>query len=92
MNYQEALSLKEKRMHLVGTIDEKGFSIDELVVVPKDQDLQQAFWRTYMLSSDAEAAILPYVNVDLDVWAIDKHHLNEAGVLFFTSVSDGQVK
>lgn len=92
MNYQEAIDLKVQKKNLIGTIDEKGFYIDELVIVPKDQTLQQEFWRKYMLSMDAEAAILPYTNESLDVWAIDKHHLQEAGVLFFTSLSDGQVR
>lgn len=92
MNYQEALDFKEKRMHLLGTIDAKGFSIDELIIVPKDQALQQEFWKKYLASSDASVAILSYINKDLDVWAIDKHHLQEARVLFFSSLSDEQVK
>lgn len=92
MNYQEALDLKEKRMHLLGTIDAKGFSIDELVILPKNQVLQQEFWRRYLVSSNADTAIQPYINEDLDVWAIDKHHLQEARVLFYSSLSDEQVK
>lgn len=91
MNYQEALDLKESKMHLLGTIDAKGFSIDELVIVPKDHVLQQEFWRRYLASSDANAAIQSYVSQNLDVWAIDKHHLKEARVLFFSSLSDEQV-
>lgn len=90
MYYQDAIDLKEQMKNLIGTIDEKGFYIDDLVIVPKDQTLQQEFWRRYMLSMDAETAILPYTNVNLDVWAIDKYHLQEAGVLFFSSLSDGQ--
>ena len=92
MNYQEALDLKEKRMYLLGTIDAKGFSIDELIIVPKNQVFQQEFWRKYLASSDANVAILSYINEDLDVWAIDKHHLQEARVLFYSSLSDEQVK
>ncbi len=87
MTYKEALGLKNNRINLIGQVDEKGFIIGELLILPSDNQLRTKFFQAYLTYRNPELALKPYLNQDLEVWAIDIKHLDEANVLFFKKIN-----
>ncbi len=83
MTYQEALELKEKSEVLIGSLTEKGFAIDEIIIVPSDDKIQNRFFNSYLLSGFDPNVIEYYLDYSLEVWAIDKGNLEQNHVLFF---------
>lgn len=92
MNYQEAKELKTQQSHLLGSKDEKGFEVSEILIVPANKSHLDDFLKSYLFNDDAEIAIAPYLNEDLDVWAIDSRKLKEAHVLFYEKLNKDEVK
>lgn len=86
MKYDEAVKLKLSKLNLIGTIDNKGFTIGEILIVPSDVCLRDIFFTTYLATKDADKAICPYINDDVEVWAIDIKHLQDANVLFYNKL------
>lgn len=87
MNINEAkkvaLSYKDK----IGTVDDTGFSIDKILIVPHDEKLRKKFFNTYVLNMDMDEAIAPFQNEDMDVWAVDFKHFEDSRTLFFNKLS-----
>lgn len=88
MRFEQAKKLQQEKQSLIGTIDEKGFRIDGFIIVPSNNDSQVSFFQAYMFSNNAEASILPFVNEEVELWAIDTKHLKEAGVLFYDKIEE----
>lgn len=86
MKYNEAQEVIRNHSHLVGTINEKGFVIDELIMVPKDENKRREYILSYILTKDANRSIESYKNEELMVWAIDTKHLMESNVLFYQEI------
>ena len=93
MTYQEAVLIRDKNLHLLNTIDAKGFTIDEIIIVPSDDVLRQAFFKEYLLENDPVSALQQFCidNLDMEVWAIDTKHMRESNVLFYNKIIDSDV-
>lgn len=87
MIYSEALELIKRSSHLIGKTNERGFIINELIIVPSDSANRQQYIREYLNTKNAELAISPYVEEDVEVWAIDTEHLKNANVLFYERIN-----
>lgn len=86
MNYRDAKKVREQNLHLIGTTDAKGFIVGDIIIVPIEKKQQNAFFVTYLSSRNAEIAITPFINEDLEVWAIDTKHLYDANILFYNKL------
>jgi len=78
--------LKEKNKHLLNTTTDRGFYITEILILPSDAQKRKNFFLQY-LSSNADVALVQYLNEDLVVWAIDVEHLKKANVLFYKELT-----
>lgn len=89
MKYEEALSLREANLNLIGTTTEQGNPIGAIVIAPTQQSSYEEFWRRYLASDlNATYAIAPFTGEDVCVMAIDTYHLHTDGVLFFKVVEE----
>lgn len=86
MKYQEAQDVIKSNSHLIGKINEKGFVINELIMVPQDEDKRNRYIQSYIKTKDANRSIEPYIDEELSVWAIDTKHLMESNVLFYQEI------
>ena len=86
MNYNEALKVKESNSGLIGTKDEKGFTTTNIIIVPSNSQNQDRFLKSFLWNCNAEIAIQPYINEDLEVWAIDEIYLKNANLLMHKSL------
>lgn len=83
MTYKEALSLKILKSHLIGTIDKKGFTISEIIIVPTEKTKQDSFLQSFVLNRNSEISIMPFINEDVQLWAVDTEYLEKANILFY---------
>lgn len=83
MTYKEATALKAEKMNLIGTIDKKGFVINEIIIVPADEAKKNLFMQNYVINRNSEACLLPFINDDVQLWAVDTEYLEKANVLFY---------
>lgn len=86
MNYNEALKVKENNLNLIGTKDEKGFTATSIIIVPSSSQNKDRFLKSFLWNYNAEIAIQPYINEDLEVWAIDEIYLKKANLLIHKSL------
>lgn len=86
MNYNQAQIVVQNNKHLIGTINERGFEVSEIIIIPSDTSLREQFIRLYMLNHDAVKSIQPFMNYDVEVWGIDTKHLFKANVLFYNVI------
>lgn len=91
MTYQEANQLKINNLHLLKTVDAKGFTIDEIIIVPTNESSRHEFFKDYLFSNDPDIALSRFINDDLEVWAIDTRHLRESNVLFYNKIEKSNV-
>ena len=61
MKYEEAIKLRNKNLNLIGTTDDKGFIIGEILIVPTNEKLRNDYFAKYLLHKDANKAISPYI-------------------------------
>lgn len=87
MTYEEALILKKQKSNLIGTVDEKGFTIGEILIVPTNEKSRNDFFMSYLLNRNADMSIESFINEPMELWAIDTKHLEEANVLFYNKLS-----
>lgn len=83
MTYEEAQIKRQSMSNLIGTIDKKGFVINEIIIVPTDIVKRDIFVNNFVISRDGDASVMPFVNDDVQLWAIDTEHLDKANVLFY---------
>lgn len=88
MKYKEAIELSQRSEDLIGTIDKKGFVINDVWIVPIDQNLRDKYLDTYMQHKDKEKALKPYCDSELEVWVVDTQFLDKANVLFYDKIDD----
>lgn len=87
MKYKEAQEVIRNHSHLIGKINEKGFVINELIIVPQDVKMRNQYIQSYIQTKDAVRSIKPYIDEELSVWAIDTKHLIESNVLFYQEIA-----
>ena len=86
MKYEDALKLKEESKLLIGTKDSKGFTIGEIIIVPSNEEERNAFLNSCILDYDFESAIIPYIDGELEVWALDLDYLKKANIVFYNKL------
>ena len=87
MRYRDALEFVEQKQFLKGTVDEKGFLIGDIIVVPSENHKRDMFLRDYTLKG-SNALCTFYDDEDVEVWAIDTAYLEKANVLFYNKLAD----
>lgn len=87
MKYKEALVFVEKEQPLKGTVDEKGFLVGDIVIVPSEKNKRDVFLQNFIQNG---GSVLCSFNDDEDVqvWAIDTAYLEKANVLFYNILTD----
>lgn len=87
MKYTEALVLREKYKHLIGTTNEQGMKIDDLLILPEDVSLRNRYLKIYMIN-DVSMPVAYQKDEDVVLWAIDSFHLRRDGILFYFAIKD----
>lgn len=87
MKYNEAEQIKQLNPQLIGSYSEKGFLIDEIIIVPTREDSRNKFFKMYLAGQSPESAIKLFTNEDVQVWVIDKKYLHESNILFYSRIS-----
>ena len=87
MKIEDARKKVQTYSNLIGTVDDKGFSVDTILIVPHDEKKRQSFFNNYVLDMDMEKALAPFLKEDLDVLAVDLKHLEDSQTLFFNKLS-----
>jgi len=88
MKYKEAIDFSNKSQNLIGTIDKKGFVINDIWIVPIDENQRNKYIDAYMQHKDKEKALKPYCDSELEVWVVDTQFLEKANVLFYDKIRD----
>lgn len=86
MDYSKALSVVQNNKHLIGTINEKGFEVSDIIIVPSNNSLREQFIWLYLSNHDAIKSIKPFINYDVEVWGIDTKHFFNTNVLFYNVI------
>lgn len=87
MTYPEAVKWREEHLTIIGTVDQKGFVVSDLFIVPSDPVKQNTFLRTYLFTDNKESAMLPYMSEDVQVWSVDLNRLESDNILFFNALA-----
>lgn len=87
MTYPEAVKWREEHIDIIGTVDQKGFVVSDLFIVPSDSVKQNTFLRTYLFTDNKDNAILPYLSEDVQVWSVDLNRLESDNILFFNALA-----
>lgn len=83
MKYEDAKRFVEQHKSELGKINNKGFKITNIIIVPKNSIERDQFLKAFLYNGNANNTILPYRSREVEVWAIDEEHFKNAGVLFF---------
>lgn len=83
MKYIDATIARRSYLNLIGTRDENRLVIDDIVIAPADVNEQLHFIKKLLCGYNNEAAIRPYLNEDVQLWAIDKYHLKKDGIFAY---------
>lgn len=86
MNYDQAQIVVLNNQHLIGTVNERGFEVSDIIIVPSEPIQREQFIRLYMSNKNAVKSIQPFIHQDVQVWGIDTNHLFKANVLFYNVI------
>lgn len=86
MTYQEALDFIRTHKHLIGTVDEKGFVVSQLVIVPNDKTIREEFLSQFAINPNFKLDESLMVNNVVEVWSVDTTHLESANILFYNKL------
>ena len=86
MIFEQACQIINNNLHLLGQVY-LGQTIDELIIVPTNQQHLQEFEMAYIRLWDAQQAIVPFINEDVEVYAIvGKNLIRQANTLPFIAL------
>lgn len=88
MTYKQAKEWIDANKMLIGTETEKGMVIGDLVAVPVNANDQEKFLRSYILSKQWEVSIIPFLDGEMEVWAIDSDRITRDRVLLHKTMVD----
>lgn len=88
MDIEKARKLVASYQKLIGTVNDKGFVIDHILIVPRNPKSRQSYFKVYVTNLEMEEALAPFVNEDLDIWAVDFTHVQDSQTLFFNKLSE----
>lgn len=88
MGVQEALEKIDTHKDLLGKqLD--GANIDDLIIVPTDIALKRQFEKLYISSLDAQAALVPFLDKDVDIMVFfDKHKIRSQNIILSTTLDN----
>lgn len=86
MTYQEALDFINKNEQLIGTSNEKGFVVSQLMIVPVDKTIRDEFLTQFAINPNFKLNESLLVNNEVEVWSVDTTHLERANVLFYNKL------
>lgn len=87
MTYEEAILLRKEHLSMIGAKDAKGVTINEIIIVPSNEQFRKIFFENYLLNKNAEISIKPFIREDLEVWAIDLTQHQKNGLLGYKNLS-----
>lgn len=87
MKYREALDFVKKKQSLKGTIDEKGFLVGDIIIVPSEKIKCDLFLQNYTQNGENDVCTFDEDD-DVEVWAIDTAYLEKANILFYNKLAD----
>lgn len=88
MGVQEALEKIDTHKDLLGKQLNEA-SIDDLIIVPTNIALKRQFEELYISSLDAQAALVPFWDKDVDIMVIfDKHKIRSQNIIFSTTLDN----
>lgn len=86
MNFNKALEVINKNNHLIGS-DYKGSTLDEFIILPTDLAFRDIVTQQYVANRNAQQAIAPYINQDVEVFCVfDVGKINANGVLLTAQI------
>lgn len=86
MKYKEALKLKVEKQDLIGTKDDKGMIIGDLLILPANSSERNRCLRQYIYSNRTTTRSYND-NADVVLWAIDTYHLEQSNILFYKDLT-----
>ena len=88
MGIKEALEKINTHKNLLGK-QLNGASIDDLIIVPTNIALKRQFEELYISSLDAQAALVPFLDKDVDIMVIfDKHRIRNQNIILSTTLDN----
>lgn len=84
MKYLDAIKFKSENESLIGSLS-KGEQVYCIAIVPSDGESRKTFFRNFINNGmDEMTAIKPFVNSEVEVWALSgKEYLKADNVLFY---------
>jgi hypothetical protein len=87
MNLTDATRVREKNISLIGQTNDLGFTVDDVIVVPIEENKRKEFMNDYLM--DRSNINVHYDdNEDFEVWAVDLKNLEESGRIFYSILLD----
>ena len=86
MTYYEALAFIEENGSLVGEVNDKGFVVSQLIIVPKNIELRKKYLSNFLHTSNHYLDESLLENQEVEVWAVDTTHLDKANILFYNKL------
>lgn len=83
MTFSEAKNFKERRLAEIGKINESGFVVSDIIIVPSDKERQKLFMLNYSRNKNLSEENLD-IDEDYEVWAVDLEHLEVSGHVFYS--------
>lgn len=84
MKYKEALEIVNDNISLIGKKTNIGL-IDEIIIYPTDENLKEEFKKIYIKTGNANDAINPFINEDVEISAIINKKMIIRQKIFFSS-------
>ena len=69
-----------------GTVDEKGFLVGDIIIVPSQNPKRDIFLQDYTLNGRNVLCTFGD-DEDVEVWAIDTAYLDKANILFYNKLA-----
>jgi len=88
MEYNKAIELIKKNNHLIGK-KYAGAIIDEIIPVPSNPEMNELFRFKYKQTLDWQNSILPFTNLDVNLFAIfEKNRMSMGGLLVYIAIEN----
>lgn len=88
MTYAEGLKEISRYQHLIGKCID-GAIIDELILIPTDSKLQEQFTKSYINCLNAELAIFPFQDENLEILVVfDKQRMRKEDLFLHMSLNE----
>lgn len=84
MKYKDAIKIVNDNINLIGKKTSLG-QIDEIVIYPTDENLKEEYKKNYVKTGNADKAIHPYINEDVEISVIINKELIIKQKVFFST-------